>query len=38
VLAERPALDMLVGAAVILLGTALTIGLVRWPLPQPEKA
>ncbi len=30
-LAERPAWDMWLGAAVILLGTALTIGLVRWP-------
>ena len=37
VLAERPALDMLLGAAVILLGTALTIGLVRWPPAQPAK-
>ena len=32
VLAERPGWDMWVGAAVILFGTALTIGLMRWPL------
>ena len=38
VLSESPELDMLVGAAVILLGTALTIGLVRWPSSRPEKA
>jgi drug/metabolite transporter (DMT)-like permease len=38
VLAERPALDMLIGAAVILLGTALTIGLVHWPGTRLDKA
>ena len=32
VLAERPGLDMLLGTAVILLGTALTLGLLRWPV------
>ncbi|MBL8346121.1 MAG: DMT family transporter [Rubrivivax sp.] len=31
VLAERPGWDMLAGTAVILLGTALTIGLLKWP-------
>jgi drug/metabolite transporter (DMT)-like permease len=38
VLGERPALDMLAGAAVILIGTALTIGLLRWPAGGVEKA
>lgn len=33
VLDERPTLDMLAGAVVILLGTALATGLLRWPLP-----
>lgn len=31
-LGERPGADMGVGAAAILLGTALTIGLLRWPV------
>jgi drug/metabolite transporter (DMT)-like permease len=31
-LGERPGADMWVGAAVILLGTALAIGLLRWPV------
>jgi drug/metabolite transporter (DMT)-like permease len=34
VLAERPAADMLIGGAVILAGTALTLGLVRGPAGQ----
>ena len=38
VLAERPDWDMLAGTAVILLGTAMTIGLVRRPLRRPGKA
>lgn len=38
VLGERPAPDMLAGAAVILLGTALTLGAVRWPKRQPRGA
>ena len=38
VLAERPGWDMWVGAAVILFGTALTIGLVRWPLRREAAA
>ena len=37
-LGERPDMDMLAGAAVILIGTALTLGLVRWPAAAPEKA
>lgn len=36
VLGERPAPDMLAGAAVILLGTALTVGLLRWPVARPR--
>ena len=37
VLGERPELDMLAGAAIILFGTALAIGLVRWPSGSPGK-
>ncbi len=39
VLGERPAPDIMIGAAVILAGTALTLGLLRWPLwPAAPKA
>ena len=36
-LGERPGPDMLIGAAVILAGTALAIGLVRWPAARPAR-
>lgn len=38
VLAERPSWDMLAGTAVILLGTAMTIGLLRWPGRRAQEA
>jgi drug/metabolite transporter (DMT)-like permease len=38
VLAERPSADMLIGAAVILAGTALATGLARLPVQTVRKA
>jgi len=38
VLDERPAPDMLAGAVVILVGTALTVGLLRWPRARSASA